>query len=387
MYSGQVAESRELLKLPKDLPSGFKFSSRLYVVDTETRDLSARYNPYTVLHYIGILHVESQTYSTLSIGDFIAWELMTNPVFIFHNAPYDVAVLRLRGAKIERYFDTQLAAAIWHGGSAENFSLETLGASLGYPKQDLRQILIDKGKLDPKAHKGAEYHDKSEEMLEYLYYDLRATLAVFFHYLELYSTDELAWKYLINIEIPYIELILEMQSGTLVDRAKLGDIQASLEDDLSASWKALQATLDATGVFVHFDGQTWVPDATKKGTVDRGDEGRKVGGIMQYSHCNYTPYSPTTITHNMYVLKKAFGWEPSDRTKAGNDKLDKKILEKLAVAGNEFAARLLEYRELYKLSTTFVDGINSATDPHTNVIYPEYCAVCTRTHRLSSRNP
>lgn len=386
MQSGMAALTK-LVPLPKELPNGFIFSEAMYVLDTETRDLSARYSPHTPLHFIGLLHVVSQTYYTLSLEEFIDWEKANNPVFIMHNAPFDIAVLRLRGAKIERYFDTQLAAAIWSGGSAENFSLETLGAMLGFPKMDLRQILIDKGKLDPKAHKGAEYHSLSPEMVDYLYYDLNATLAVFFHYLELYATDSLAWHYLINIEIPYIEVILEMQAGTLIDRSKLVEIQAALEDDLSASWKALQATLDATGVFVRFEGETWLPDATKGGTVDRGEMGRKVGGVMQYSHCNYRPYAPSNVSDNIYILTKAFNWEGDEKTKAGNVKLDKRVLEKLANGGNEFARVLLEYRELYKLSTTFVDGINAATDPLTNIIYPEYCAVCTRTHRLSSRNP
>lgn len=375
------------LPIPQNLPAGFQLSNNLYIVDTETRNLRARYNPYTPLHLIGLIHVNTQRFFTLSLGEFIEWEKEGEPYFIFHNAPFDVAVLRIRGAKIERFFDTQLAAAIWHGGSAENFSLETLGEQLGFPKMDLRKVLIDNGKLDPKADKGAEYYDATPEMVEYLYYDLRATLAVFFHYLELYSTDELAWKYLLNIEVPYIENILEMQSGTLIDREKLRDIQAALEDDLSDSWKALQGVLSTTGVFIHHDGETWLPDPTKKGTVDRGDAGRKVAGVWQYSHCLLRPYSPSNTADNIYILKKAYGWEPPDKTKAGNEKLDKYILEKLSGAGNEFAKYVLEYRELYKLSNTFVDGINDATDPHTNILYPEYCSVCTRTHRLSSRNP
>lgn len=340
------------------------------------------------LHYIGLTSVTSQEYFTLSLEEFIKWESEVNPYFIIHNAPFDVAVLRLRGAKIERYFDTQLAAAIWEGGSADNFKLETLGAKLGYPKQDLRQILIDRGLLDPKAPKGAEYYDKSEEMLEYLYFDLNATLAVFFHYLELYSTDELAWKYLINVEIPYIEIILEMQSGVLIDRAKLLEIKDTLKDDLGTSWEALQRVIGSTGVFIQFNGETWVPDLTKGGTVTYANEnGHTKNGVTSYSHCNYAAYSPTNIQHNIYILEQGFNWVSEDITPSGNKKLDKKVLEKLESYGNEFAKVVLEYRLLYKLSTTFVEGIESATDPVTNVLNPEYCNICTRTHRLSSRNP
>lgn len=369
---------------PKMLPVGFQGLVNVFVLDTETRDLTAKHNPYTPLHFIGLVHAASQLYFTLTLEQFIEFEKTFDLLFVGHNITFDVSVLRVRGAKVERYFDTALAAAIWSGGSSDNFKLEALGETLGFPKSDLRQALIKSGKLDPKAYKGAEYYDKSDEMLDYLYHDLNATLAVFFHYLEHYASDNLAWRYLINVEIPYIELILEMQAGTIIDTSKLDEIQVALGHDLSAAWQALQDVLASTGQFIQFDGETWLPDPTKGGTVDKES---KVKGEMTYPRCRLRPYAPSNVQDNIYILSKAYGWTGVDKTKAGAVKLDKHILEKLAAKGNTFAEVLLEYRLLYKLSSTFVDGIKSATDPITSVLHPEYCNICTRTHRLSSMSP
>lgn len=364
-----------LVEHPKVYPNGFRWDASTYVIDTETQSLDAKFNLNDELHYIGVVNAISQEYVVFEeVEEFIEWEnSLDDPYFIFHNAAFDVSVLRLRGARIENYFDTAVASAIWKGGSAENFSLDKLSSKLGYTKLDLRKALVDKGILAANARKGHEYYFKSPEMMTYLVFDLNATLAVYADLGEKYSQDQKAFNYLVSIELPYIERIIEMQSGVHIDREKLREVQASFRSDLSNAYKRLQDFLESSGMFVSFDGVTYVPAPTKanrektKGSVD------------------YVPFSPTNVSHNMLALSKLYGWEPTNFTAKDNPQLTKYELEELEAEGNEFVSLILELRTLEKLLGTFVEGIKAST--YGDVLYPDYCQICTRTHRLSSKNP
>ncbi|HUI21140.1 MAG TPA: DNA polymerase I [Methylocella sp.] len=63
------------------------------------------------------------------------------------------------------------------------------------------------------------------------------------------------------------------------------------------------------------------------------------------------------------------------------------VLEDLAEQGNEFAARLLDWRQLAKLKSTYTDALPSFIDPKTGRVHTSYALAATTTGRLSSSEP
>ncbi|MGC1557073.1 MAG: DNA polymerase I, partial [Methylovirgula sp.] len=63
------------------------------------------------------------------------------------------------------------------------------------------------------------------------------------------------------------------------------------------------------------------------------------------------------------------------------------VLEDLAEEGNEFAARILEWRQLAKLKSTYTDALPNYVDPNTHRVHTSYALAATTTGRLSSSEP
>jgi DNA polymerase-1 len=63
------------------------------------------------------------------------------------------------------------------------------------------------------------------------------------------------------------------------------------------------------------------------------------------------------------------------------------VLEDLAEQGNELAARILDWRQLAKLKSTYTDALPSFVDPSTGRVHTSYALAATTTGRLSSSDP
>lgn len=66
---------------------------------------------------------------------------------------------------------------------------------------------------------------------------------------------------------------------------------------------------------------------------------------------------------------------------------DRETLEKLAVLGHEIPRRLIEYREIAKLKSTYVDALPALVNPHTGRIHTSFNQTVATTGRLSSSEP
>ncbi len=73
------------------------------------------------------------------------------------------------------------------------------------------------------------------------------------------------------------------------------------------------------------------------------------------------------------------------RTKTGPS-TDEEVLRRLAVS-HELPATILEYRELFKLKSTYVDALPKLIDPKTGRIHSSFNQTVTSTGRLSSSEP
>ena len=86
------------------------------------------------------------------------------------------------------------------------------------------------------------------------------------------------------------------------------------------------------------------------------------------------------------VLFDVLGLPVLKRTKTGPS-TDSSVLERLAVDGHELPKLLLEYRQLEKLRSTYVDALPSLVNPETRRIHTTFNQTVAATGRLSSSDP
>lgn len=85
------------------------------------------------------------------------------------------------------------------------------------------------------------------------------------------------------------------------------------------------------------------------------------------------------------ILFEKLGLPVQKRTKSGYS-TDAEVLEALA-PGYEIAARLLEYRQVTKLKSTYIDGLRPLVNPDTGRVHTTFQQTVTATGRLSSTEP
>ncbi|WP_291686631.1 DNA polymerase I [Bradyrhizobium sp.] len=75
------------------------------------------------------------------------------------------------------------------------------------------------------------------------------------------------------------------------------------------------------------------------------------------------------------------------KTKTGAWSTSAQILDELAEQGNEFAKRILEWRQVSKLKSTYTDALPTYVHPQTHRVHTTYALAATTTGRLSSNEP
>jgi DNA polymerase I len=75
------------------------------------------------------------------------------------------------------------------------------------------------------------------------------------------------------------------------------------------------------------------------------------------------------------------------RTKTGAWSTDADALEELAAAGHELPVRVLEWRQLSKLKSTYTDALPNYVNPETGRVHTSFALAATTTGRLSSNEP
>jgi DNA polymerase-1 len=75
------------------------------------------------------------------------------------------------------------------------------------------------------------------------------------------------------------------------------------------------------------------------------------------------------------------------KSKSGAYGTDVDVLEELAYQGNEIATKILEWRKLSKLVSTYTDALQQAINPQTGRVHTTFANTVTATGRLSSVDP
>ncbi len=87
------------------------------------------------------------------------------------------------------------------------------------------------------------------------------------------------------------------------------------------------------------------------------------------------------------ILFDKMGYKGGRKGKSGQYSTDQAILEKLSASGATIADKVLEYRQLSKLKSTYTDALQQAINSETSRVHTSYSLVGAQTGRLSSTDP
>ena len=87
------------------------------------------------------------------------------------------------------------------------------------------------------------------------------------------------------------------------------------------------------------------------------------------------------------ILFGKMGITGGTKTKTGAWSTSAQILDELAEAGNDFARKILEWRQVSKLKSTYTDALPTYVHPQTHRVHTTYALAATTTGRLSSNEP
>lgn len=362
---------------------------KLVAVDTETAGLSAKLDSTVPLFCVGFSHEDGESYVLKGQSGVAHLNKLAQDeevVFVFHNAAFDVPVLRLRGASIQpgKYCDTMVLSYVLAPGP-DGHSLEDWGLKLGYEKIDLLQQLKDLRFLPQTAKKGDEFKQYHPLMDEYCLRDVEITMKLALQLLpkleEMPRTKELYE----TVELPYVETIIEMEStGLFVDRSKLAPLRASLQQRIRDLTKQILT------IVPHLPGDTteYARGSYKnKSHVPRtfypGRDRTEFPTDTVYNHCSYEPFNPNSGQQVATALQLIYGWEPEEFTATGQAKTGASVLEELEYP---LAHLLTEHAELVKIEGTFLTAFDERATSG-GVLRGSFNQCKTRTGRLSSSDP
>ncbi len=87
------------------------------------------------------------------------------------------------------------------------------------------------------------------------------------------------------------------------------------------------------------------------------------------------------------ILFDKLGYKGGRKGKSGQYSTDQSVLERLAQEGATIAKKVLEWRQLAKLKSTYTDALQEAINPDTGRVHTSYSLVGAQTGRLSSTDP
>jgi len=147
-----------------------------------------------------------------------------------------------------------------------------------------------------------------------------------------------------TIEMPLMPVLVDMESrGVCIDLTRLGEISRAFAGELASLERAIY----------HAAGTDF-----------------NINSTPQLRHVLFEK-------HQLPILKK---------TKTGPS-TDYEVLEQLAAMGHEVPRLLIEYRELSKLKSTYVDALPGFIHPQTGRIHTSFNQTGAATGRLSSSDP
>lgn len=125
------------------------------------------------------------------------------------------------------------------------------------------------------------------------------------------------------------------------------------------------------------------PDGLRELSLDLGQRLSKLEkDIFRLAGDEFNINSPKQLS---FILFEKLGLPPIKKTKTGFS-TDAEVLETLSFS-HEIAGKILDYRELTKLKSTYADALGALINPDTGRIHTTFNQAVTSTGRLSSSEP
>ena len=257
------------------------------------------------------------------------------------NVKFDLLVFRQLGLEMAPFDDTMLLSYVLEGGRHGHGMDELAELHLGHKTikfsevtgSGKNQITFDRVPLD--------------KALAYAAEDADITLRLYNHLKPQLIPERLTTVYE-TLERPLVPVLASMeQAGVLVDVKVL----RRLSNDFAERLAALEVE------------------------------------IYKLAGRNFTIGSPKQLGE---ILFDEMGLTTSDggkKTKTGAHATGAEVLEELAAQGHTLPQRVLDWRQLAKLKSTYTDALQTQINPVTGRIHTSYAQAIASTGRLSSNDP
>ncbi len=290
-------------------------------------------------YYIPIRQADLQT----EIDEALILELLkpilssSEIVKLVHNAKFECNMFRQLGIPLQGLiFDTMIASYI--DNPDRRHGLKSLYEELFHqPMGEIKELIGTGRKMILFSQVPLE------AAAAYAACDTFATLELARHFLA--KLDEKQWTLFYEIEMPLAHVLADLEwTGVALDTAYLKELSQQLNERL---------------IILE----------------------REICGL---SGCDFNLNSPKQVAE---VLFEKMGIAPSRKTKGKTAySTDVKVLEQLAEE-HEVVRKLLEYRQLFKLKSTYIDALPELINPKTHRLHTSFNQTVTATGRLSSSNP
>jgi DNA polymerase I len=257
---------------------------------------------------------------------------------IGQNLKYDMSVLRQHGISIAPFDDTM----------AMSFALDA--GRQGHGMDELSQLHLGHKPISYKSLTGTGKSQISfaevplAEATKYAAEDADVTLRLW-HHLKLRLAPEKVTRVYELVDRPLVPILSQMEcAGIKVDRAVLARLSAEFAEQGAVLEKEIHALAGRSFL---------ISSPAQLGEILFGEMGLKGG-------------------------KKG---------KSGQYSTDVTVLEDLAGQGVEIAGKVLEWRQLAKLKSTYTDSLQEQINPKTGRVHTSYSLVGAQTGRLSSTDP
>ncbi|MFM5893241.1 MAG: DNA polymerase I [Novosphingobium sp.] len=260
------------------------------------------------------------------------------------NIKYDINVLARHGINVAPIDDTMVMSFDLDAGRSEDgigggHGMDELSTRhLGHTTLTFKEICGTGKKLIPFGEvpldRATEYAAEDAEVTWRLHRVLKPRLS-----------EEAATRIYERVDRPLIPVIAQMErQGIKVDRDRLAGLSATFAEEI--------ARLEAT--------------------------------IYEAAGQSFTIGSPKQLGE---ILFDKLGYKGGKKGKSGDFSTDVSVLERLAGEGAEVATKVLEWRQLSKLRSTYTEALHAAINPATQRVHTSYSLVGAQTGRLASSDP
>jgi DNA polymerase-1 len=257
---------------------------------------------------------------------------------IGQNLKYDWLIFSQRGIDINTYDDTMLISYVLDAGRGNHGMDDLAERHLGHQTIKYADV-TGKGKAQVKfdcvaIDKATQYAAEDADVTLRLWQALKPRM----------PAEQVATVYeTLERGMPRVLARME-QRGISIDRAMLG----KLSNDFGKKQVALEGEIN------------------------------KIAGTQ------LNPGSPKQLGEVLFGQMKLEG---GTKTKSGQWSTDAKTLEDLAEQGHALPQKILDWRQVSKLRSTYTEALPNYLNPNTNRVHTSYALAATSTGRLSSSEP